>query len=53
MPIIETYERQEDGNVILVKTEQIEETPIEEQIKDKEEQLLQMYNELQKLKEQQ
>jgi hypothetical protein len=52
MLINKIYQRQEDGSVILIEEIEIEETPIEEQIKDKEEQLLQMYNELQKLKEQ-
>jgi hypothetical protein len=48
----EIYERQEDGTVILIETIEVEDTSIEEQIKDKEQQLLDMYNELQALKEQ-
>lgn len=48
----EIYERQADGSVLLVRTEEstIEFTSVEDQIKSKEEELLKIYEELQALK---
>jgi hypothetical protein len=43
----------DDNGLVRIEEIEVDETPIEEQIKSKEEQLLQIYNELQKLKEQQ
>jgi len=48
----EIYQRQEDGSVVLIETIEVESPSIEDQIKSKEEQLLEIYNEIQKLKEQ-
>jgi Mg2+ and Co2+ transporter CorA len=49
----EIYQRQEDASVVLIETIEVETTSIEDQIKSKEEQLLEIYNEIQQLKEQQ
>ena len=53
MPTKEIYQRQEDGSVVLIETIEVEAPSIEDQIKSKEEQLLEIYNEIQQLKEQQ
>ena len=52
--INEIYERQEDGSTILVKSEVIivPQEVLDQQIKDKEEELLRMYQELKELKTQ-
>lgn len=52
MPIREIYERQDDGSVILVGTEEYDAPDTTEIIKSKEQQLLELYEEIQKLKEQ-
>ncbi len=51
--IRETYERQPDGSVVLIKTENVEAPDLSQVISDKEQQLLDLYEEIQKLKEQQ
>ena len=53
MPTKEIYQRQEDASVVLIETIEIETPSIEDQIKSKEQQLLEIYNEIQQLKEQQ
>jgi hypothetical protein len=48
----ETFEKQEDGTMILVKTEivEIEEKTIEEQLAEKEAQMLEIYHQITELK---
>lgn len=48
----EIYERQPDGSVMLIKSELIDVNfkTVEEEIREKEEELLKIYNELQNLK---
>lgn len=45
----EVYERQDDGTILLVRVEEYETSDIDP-IKEKEQQLLQMYAELEELK---
>jgi hypothetical protein len=45
----EIWERQEDGTLILIRIEDVE-VPDVDPIKEKEEQLLKLYNELEQLK---
>lgn len=51
--INEIYERQEDGSTILVKSEVVvvPQEVIDQQVKEKEAELLKMYQELQALKQ--
>jgi len=53
MPIREIYERQEDGSVILVSTEEYDAPDLSLEIQTKEQQLLDLYEELKQLKEKQ
>lgn len=52
--IIETYQRQEDGTLVLISTEEVEvsEPTDQELIAQKEQQLLELYEEIQRLKNQ-
>ena len=43
----------DDNGLVRIEEIEVEKTPIEEQIKSKEEELLKVYRELEKLKEQQ
>lgn len=49
----EIYTRNEDGTVTLVETRQVEGPSVEDQIAEKEAKLLEMYAELEALKNQQ
>lgn len=50
MNIKEIYERQEDGSVIFVGTKEVEAPVKEDLIKEKEELLLEIYEEIKRLK---
>jgi hypothetical protein len=50
MNYIETYFRDENGNLVLVETQEVEAPTTEDLIKDKEQQMLELYEEIKRLK---